>query len=1075
VSEPILARYDFLSHVRRGAAADLTNVDPLSGPLPSRGPLAVTVTVRSSGSGDTRIDDATTNVAVRGPGDVVGVDPRHVIRTEPRAGTLNYEPNYFAGIEFDHPEFPWLFTPASASGDRLRPWLALLALAEGEFTVVAGRPHPLRAIEVSPTLLPRLADSWAWAHAQVTGGLGGASVEHLQATEPGRVLSRLLCLRRLKPMTRYTAFLVPAFDLGVKAGLGEDVPSGPGVQAQPAWAGGVAGAAVRLPVYYSFDFQTSARGDFESLVRALAPRVLPKEVGIRLMDVDRPGWGMPSAGPPLGLGGALRSVLTTETPWTGTDRAAFEGALAPELNRTTPLDDPAHDPVVVPPLYGRWHAARTTLELTLAGWFDGLNRDPRPRSMAGFGTRVVLDQLPQLMHSAWRQVDGIARANQLLRQARLAKAASVRILEKHFLGADAATVLSLTAPLHARVLASPRTVRAELRPTALPVAALSATFRKVTSMRGAVRGRQDRARAKTGTLLARLATGRLRPLPLYRPPGHMLGLGQSASDKPAPLALEAFAQRLPAWLRRLLLRLGVLGILFVPVVVAVAVTLVGLLSGQWVAGLVLGVVVGLALAVVLELLRRTLAAGVSGEPAPGEPPPDHPADGSAADAIGGGLAEVDLRPSAFRDAPVRPDFRVVDAGQPQPAGNWPIAGRPAAGAADSSDAAAFRAAGEKLAGYLEAVHARPAELSRPHAPIDRLASTLLERIDPALTIPARLERQIRFTPGLATVVWDPEALDEIMAAPEFPQPMYEPLRDISQELLLPGLELIPQNTLGLLNENHAFIEAYLVGLNHEMARELLWNDYPTDQRGSYFRQFWDVSCYVPGPGDPIKPDQLREKLKDVPPVHRWPALDPLGQHRNRPHTSGDNLVLLVRGELLRRYPNTVVYACEAIWNPTTEKHDIPDPEHHKNPEFRGTLDPDITFFGFDLTAAEALGDPRDRTKPQGWFFVFQEQPSEPRFGLEPEPDPFAQPTVHEWNDLSWANFANSASGLAALEYAPAMGPLYGTIAPATNPDGENPGDVDNAWARDAAQTAFITMRRPVRIAVHAETMLPRSS
>ncbi len=39
----------------------------------------------------------------------------------------------------------------------------------------------------------------------------------------------------------------------------------------------------------------------------------------------------------------------------------------------------------------------------------------------------------------------------------------------------------------------------------------------------------------------------------------------------------------------------------------------------------------------------------------------------------------------------------------------------------------------------------------------------------------------------------------------------------------------------LLRTNNRFIEAYLVGLNHEMGRELLWREYPTDQRGTYFR------------------------------------------------------------------------------------------------------------------------------------------------------------------------------------------------------------------------------------------------
>ena len=70
--------------------------------------------------------------------------------------------------------------------------------------------------------------------------------------------------------------------------------------------------------------------------------------------------------------------------------------------------------------------------------------------------------------------------------------------------------------------------------------------------------------------------------------------------------------------------------------------------------------------------------------------------------------------------------------------------------------------------------------------------------------------------------------------------MYIPLRDYSEQYVLPGAELMPPNSLGLLVTNHAFIEAYMVGLNHEMGRQLLWNGYPTDQRGSYFRQFWDV-------------------------------------------------------------------------------------------------------------------------------------------------------------------------------------------------------------------------------------------
>ena len=42
--------------------------------------------------------------------------------------------------------------------------------------------------------------------------------------------------------------------------------------------------------------------------------------------------------------------------------------------------------------------------------------------------------------------------------------------------------------------------------------------------------------------------------------------------------------------------------------------------------------------------------------------------------------------------------------------------------------------------------------------------------------------------------------------------------------------------------------------------------YPTDQRPSSFRQFWDVRGYVPKPGDPADPARLKENLRDIPPI-----------------------------------------------------------------------------------------------------------------------------------------------------------------------------------------------------------------
>ena len=88
-------------------------------------------------------------------------------------------------------------------------------------------------------------------------------------------------------------------------------------------------------------------------------------------------------------------------------------------------------------------------------------------------------------------------------------------------------------------------------------------------------------------------------------------------------------------------------------------------------------------------------------------------------------------------------------------------------------------------------------------------------------------------------------------------------------------------------------------------------------------------------------------------------------------------MLLIRGELLRRYPNTVIYAVRAVvLGGKRVLSTVALDEVH--PIFRGNLEPDVTFLGFALTPAEVIASP-------GWFFVLQQQPTEPRFGMDDDP------------------------------------------------------------------------------------------
>ena len=67
----------------------------------------------------------------------MGINPRAIVKTEPRNLVTDFEANYLPYIEFYEEEFPWLFTPAKAAGQldqsRLRPWIFLIVLTEDEF------------------------------------------------------------------------------------------------------------------------------------------------------------------------------------------------------------------------------------------------------------------------------------------------------------------------------------------------------------------------------------------------------------------------------------------------------------------------------------------------------------------------------------------------------------------------------------------------------------------------------------------------------------------------------------------------------------------------------------------------------------------------------------------------------------------------------------------------------------------------------------------------------------------------------------------------------------------------------
>jgi hypothetical protein len=1025
-----LATYGFLPWLRRGMASQITRKD---GEMTGAPRADVTITLTLDAAGDRR--DIVVPVALYGPGEVGVIDRRVVIRTTPRADENDAEPNYFTAIEFDQADLPWRYMPASADArGRLRPWLVLAVVTAGEISHEAppsdGR---LPALTIaSAAALPRLSQSWAWAHTQIEAfDPSSESMSTIVREHPHRVRARLLAPRRLAPNTAYRALLVPAFERGRRAGLGETLDDT--IDAlTPAWTDDAVN--IRLPVYYEWSFQTGVKGDFEFLARRLRARPVDDALGLSDMDVLTPDPALPAASAePLAFEGALVSASKRSTLWPAAERAPFVGALAGMLNQPTEnLASTDGEATVAPPLWGRWHAAADRLLDDPAAqpqWFHELNADPRWRVAAGLGAEIVrrLDQ--QLMAAAWDQVEGVLEANAELRRAQLAREASAKLHQKHFARLDADAFLMVTAPLQARFMTSSVTMRETLRRTPIPPGALDGQMRRVLRPGGAVakRARREAAAAPSASLLSRLNSGAVRARPPRPTPEGMVS--------PNKLGDAPRTKRPPPGLARALL--------FLALIMAIAAIVLGVLGSFVFAGL--AAAAGIGAWFVSSRLARSEQRRREEEVA------------IATAATPELIAKV-VPPTSYVPAFASSASIVV-------VGHTPVAPPDMASGSQAARAASenFRAAYSDLAAEIT-VAPNPGPVLTP-GDLPALTNALLTKMDPRKTIVAGIKERLVIADWIGWDFEDP--LEPVMAAPEFDTPMYEPLRDYGQSWLMPGVGRIPPDTVTLVVSNQRFIEAYMLGLSHEMARELLYHEYPTDQRGTYFRQFWDVRGALAPGGAPLDP----EKLRDIKRIHKWATARGLGANCARdPAPREGHLVFLIKGELLRRYPNTLVYAVKAKIEGGRRAL---GPEE-RYPVFEGRLDPDIAFFGFDFLPSEVRGDP-DPTKDQGWFFILQDQPTEPLFGLDADDGRYAaQPT--SWSDLNWAHLAADSAALEGLGYINLDADLPDTslIAPAA-------GDPPLAWHAEqgrgpaggnASDLAHITLQRPFRVAIHGLDMLP---
>jgi hypothetical protein len=957
MSNSNLPQYTFLSWYRRGLGNYITTVDDAT----ATGPLGMPSITFELEINDDNTNIITQDIDILGPGHISGINERVMIKTFPQNKVQNAEYTNLAYVEFYDEDFPWRYTPAKADGNKIRPWVSLLVLKEGEFNISYSAASPLPFITMPSTLSDNTTPNpaldipseniWAWAHVQINKALvtdinDPAKQEELTnevnaliAGNPDVALSRLVSPRKLEAEAKYSVFLIPSFEVGRKAGLGEDT-STTGVL-EPSWKpDDLLSDSKDMPFYFHWDFATGADGDFESLAKKIEPKTIDslpqrtiniESLGLHFAD-EIAASSMATAGvtKTLELGAALMPQIFTLASWPNSGNAdliVFWNMINDlSQHANTANANELEDPIVnIPPIYGQHYMNLNTIQAN--SWLHQANLTPRDRAITALGAEIVKKHQETFMTHAYEKLGEILEINKRLYQAQLGKEVSHRIFEKHLDAKSDAELIAQTGNLHQKVLnnsgSNPTTISRTLKKSNLDNSAVNSGFVKLRRTGG-----------KTGKKLS-----------------------------------NQIQQHTVSTQR-------------------------GILSEN----------------LIKNINNNTSLSGIQGS----LPKTSPYLYGAAQNALTNQLSNSSLSNTIFQYEP-----------------------------------------------SLDLVNTK---------------NTIKTALNPQNTYPKKVQNQVVFNNSNndELIIPPTNKIDPIMATPKIDLPLYQYLVDLSQDFIIPDITDLGNNYAALFEVDQSFVEKVMLGANHEMTMELLWRGYPTDQRGTVFNHFWDTRD---------NPNSSTPR-KDITDIHTW-GNTLIGTHN--PSSAGIT-ALVIKGDLLEAYPNTVIYAHQGVFNPnvstilststfhTNQTSISVDPalpslepaptttvgadrllnpiinnQTVRYPIFKAKLEPNIIVLGFDLGVDELLGRVSANQQPTlpGWFFMFKERPGEPRFGLDDNTD--ALSPLGSWDELAWQH-------LTSANYVDLSQPL--TAA----------GSSVN-WNEDAASMAHILYQSPILMGIHAAKII----
>lgn len=982
-------QYIFIPWLRRGLAKQIAEPDPLkeSAAVAARAGAKLKVNILGD---DVQKATVSQDVVLVGPGDIVGIDRSAIVKTDPAPNVRNFQPNYFPYIEFYEEDFPWRYTPAKAAGEkRLRPWIALIVLLESEFQRMLlpddrGTMKIRIAKEEVGKALPNPEQSWAWAHVQVNEGTA-KDTDLADANGWNQKISGIL---NDNPNLGVSRLMCPRkLDKNRK--------------------------------YFAFVVPAFERGRLAGL-------------GSELSKIEAAGRFQPS----WNLTDAVEFPVYHEWSF-GTGAEDFE-ALAEKI---TPLDLSRTE---VGRLwmdasdinYGNSFDYAGNLQTSIPGRqgklpFEGalvVPVDPQQPPPAD-----ILPSMPLTLRDGATEKDFVKRFAGLINlgvQYRVKQLSELQWAAE-IPGNDVDDPL-LVPPIYGKWYANVEgtaTVDPAKTTSWLEQLNLDPAFRVAAGL-GAEMVRENQEdfvtraweqltdqRKNLNTAMKRLrfaqevtnATFRKRfnatAISSETQGNQLLALTQSfhsmvISDDPALSVAgqlngyQADTVFVQPTFRRMTRTNGPIIRKNRPLAVShIAMT---------------------------SFAQPFFVAAFVFNPAP----PFQNFNSNER------LSKFDVNLFIIRIR-IRISFNLQ-------VPNW-FGGVP-------SETNIPRSVLPTIVKQLQDTVLRKPLIVRPAAVnLQAITAKVMTKIIPANSFRNRYKASI---PAVApTAVVENDRISPNSFNPFYNDPTYEPLSKAAPDIFIPNLDLIKPDSFVLLQSNSAFIEAYLTGMNHELASEFLWRGYPADMNATFFRRFWDKSDSPSAAGD----------NSDIDFIRNWNPANGLGKN-GPPGSIVNPLVFVIKAELVKNYPNLVVYAQKGkLTNNNANR--IPDMDTDPLlPIFLSSMSPDYLFAGFALTKPMVL------SADGGFYFVIAERPGEMHFGLDQTDNGFAT-----WNDLSWPKLPDVVSHIDLQRDIP---PTPGATGGLVWGKGENPVTLTlTAGTGDSAQMAAILNQKPVRIFIHASQLV----